>query len=175
MNEPQMELYDVTEPRQVPNRMKWKVYRTSRLSFKNGTYQNWKILDQKFHLSARLPRKILKIVWQIEQVQHEGSTGELVADEMTIAPEIDFRIQGIPHEEVEQDAEKRRKRCCRRLVSAIINHENEDALVSQVHSKHPYPLFSEESNRFLHDQGSVEGFELCEISPSRQCLECAKD
>ena len=36
-------------------------------------------------------------------------TGKPVADEMTVEPKIDFRIQGIPHKEGEQDEEKSRK------------------------------------------------------------------
>ena len=44
---------------------------------------------------------------------------------MTKAPEIHFRIQGIPYEEVEQDEEKCRKQHIGRLVSAIVNQKIE--------------------------------------------------
>ena len=40
-----------------------------------------------------------------------------------MAPKIDFGIQGLPHEEVEQDEEKSRRHYVGRLVSAIMNHE----------------------------------------------------
>ena len=50
------------------------------------------------------------------QVQHEGSTGEPVADEMTMEPKINFRIQGKSRAEVEQDDEKSRKQHIARLV-----------------------------------------------------------
>ena len=59
------------------------------------------ILFAKVHLSPRLPRKMnLTSAWQ---VQHEGGTEKPVAVGRTLEPKIDFRIQGIPHEEVEQD------------------------------------------------------------------------
>ena len=76
-----------------------------------------------------------------------------------MAPKIDFGIQGLPHEEVEQDEEKSRRHYIGRLVSAIINHEK-DALNAELQSKHPYTPFSEESNRF---------FILGEVSKASTC------
>ena len=116
---------------------------------------------QKIHLSPRLPRRIVvKSAWQVQkegQVQHEGSTGE--------PAEIDFRIQGISRAEVEQDEEKSRKHYLGRLVSAIMNHKKENALIAELQCKHPFTPFSEESKQMIHTLGKVEGFELCEISP----------
>ena len=77
------------------------------------------------------------------QVEHEGhaprgvSAGEPLADEVAIEPKMEFRIQGILHAEVEQEEEKSQKRCIGRRVSAIMNHENKDALSAELQSKHP--------------------------------------
>ena len=49
----------------------------------------------------------------------------------------DFGIQGIPHEEGEQGEEKRRKQYIGIFVGAIMNHENKDALIAELQSKHP--------------------------------------
>ena len=118
------------------------------------------ILFAKVHLSPRLPRKMnLTSAWQ---VQHEGGTEKPVAVGRTLEPKIDFRIQGIPHEEVEQDEEKSQKQHIGRLVSAIMNHEIKHASKTELQSKHPCTLFSEESKRFIHAQRKVESFELCE-------------
>ena len=83
-------------------------------------------------------------------------------------------FQGIPHEEVEQDEEESRKQYFGRFVSAIMNHENKDALIAELQSKHPYTPFSEELKRFIHTQGNVEGFELCDIFTKIQCPHCMK-
>ena len=68
------------------------------------------MVHAKIHLSPLLPPKvILKSAWQ---VQHDGlaqrgdSTGEPVADEMTIEPKIDLRLRGFSRAEVEQEGEK---------------------------------------------------------------------
>ena len=69
------------------------------------------ILYQKASLSPRPPPKIiLKDAWQ---VQHENyhqrgtNTGRPVADEGKMEPNIDFRIQGIPHPAVEPEEDDR--------------------------------------------------------------------
>ena len=61
-----------------------------------------------------------------------------------------------------------------RHVNAIMNHECEDALIAELQSKHPYTPFSEESKRLIHTQGSVEGFELSQISRNIQYPRCKK-
>ena len=103
------------------------------------------------------------------RLQHEDSTGEPVADEMTIEPKTDFRIQGISRAEVEQDEGKSRKPDIGRLVSAIMNHTNKNASITELQSKHPKRPFSEESEQMIRD---VEGLELFEISPKNQCPHC---
>ena len=53
---------------------------------------------------------VLKSAWQVQnEGQHEGSAVEPVADKMTIALKIDFRIQGFSRAEVEQYEERCRK------------------------------------------------------------------
>ena len=46
-----------------------------------------------------------------------------------------------------------------------MNHENKDALIAELQSKHPCAPFREESKRFIHTQAHVDGFELCHLSP----------
>ena len=95
---------------------------------------------QKIRLSQRLPRKNSSNVrgkFNLEAVQHDGSTGKPVADEMTTEPKIELRIHGVPHQEVEQDEEKSRTQHIGRFVSAIMNHENKVALNAELESKHP--------------------------------------
>ena len=61
------------------------------------------ILYQNIHLSPRLPPKvILRTAWQVQHeghAQREDSTGELLADETTIEPKINYRIHGIAQAE----------------------------------------------------------------------------
>ena len=45
-----------------------------------------------------------------------------------------------------------------------MDHENKDALIADLQSKHPYT-----------PQGHVEGFVLCVISHKSQCPHCMKD
>ena len=89
--------------------------------------------------------------------------GERVADEMTIEPKIGFRIPRISRAEVEQEEESR-KQCIGRLVSAIMNHVNNNAVIAEVQSKHLCSPFSEESKQMIHSLGNVENFKLCEKS-----------
>ena len=57
------------------------------------------------------------------QIEHGGSTGELVADEMTIEPGMDFRIQEISLQKFNKKEGKSRKQYIGWLVSAIMNHK----------------------------------------------------
>ena len=159
MNEPQEdEPYDVTKPRGVLYRTKWKVYQNAVywISLKSAqdrglafwqtnsnavilaktvpadcVEKTWyipklkKFCIQKIHLSPRLPRRIIfKSAWQVqnEEVLHEGSTAELVADEMTTERKIDIRIHGKSRAQVEQEEEKSRKQYI--LKTCECNHES---------------------------------------------------
>ena len=60
-----------------------------------------------------------------------------VADEMTIEPKIDFRIQGTSRAEVEHEEEKSRKEFIGRHVHEIMHHPNKDVLKAELRSKRP--------------------------------------
>ena len=83
-------------------------------------------------------------------------------------------IQDLSHQEVEQYDEKRRKQCDGILVSALMNHENEDASIAELQNNPPYAPFSEEPKLFIHAQWNVVGFELTRISRTIQCLHRVK-
>ena len=55
-----------------------------------------------------------------------------------------------------------------------MKHENKDALIAEMHSKHPYTTLSEESKRWIQTQGNVEGLELCQITHKVQYPYCMK-
>ena len=87
---------------------------------------------------------------------------------MTIAPKIDFSFRGVPREGLEHDEGKSRKQHIGRLVSALMNHEDKDALLADVRGKHLYTPFSEESNRCIHPQ------EMSKASNCAKCFRCVK-
>ena len=80
------------------------------------------ILHERIHWSPRLSRT--NYPQTCLQYRHEGRAqrgacaGELVADEVTIEPNLDFRVSGILRAEVEQEEEQSRKHFAR-LVHAI--------------------------------------------------------
>ena len=70
---------------------------------------------QKIRLSPRPPPKVtLKSAWH---VRHE-SIGKRVADQVTIRPEVDSRLQSVPLEEPQQDEENSQKQHIGNLVHA---------------------------------------------------------
>ena len=55
-------------------------------------------------------------------------------------------------------------------MHAIMFHPNSDALLAELQSHSPYAPFREESKQMIHTQRNAEGFELCQISYTIQCL-----
>ena len=70
MNEPQEgEPFDVTKPRQVPCRTRWKVYQNALcwINLKSHYSVTERLLYQKTRLSLRLPPKVLLMnAWQVQ-------------------------------------------------------------------------------------------------------------
>ena len=82
--------------------------------------------------------------------------------------DIDFRVSGSPHAVVKQ-AENFR---VRELVMKIESHPHRNALQPDLQQNNVYNPFSDESKAMIREMGNVEFFELCEIIPKVQCLEC---
>ena len=127
------------------------------------------ILFQKIPLSLRLPHKfLLKSGWQIQnegQVQHEGTKEKPVPDEMTIAPKIEFRIQGtIRAQDVDQAEERVGSSTWGRLVSAIRNHENIDALMPKCKANIRIRRSVRNQNDLFMLSEMSKVVELCQIS-----------
>ena len=55
--------------------------------------------------------------------------GKLVADQLTMRPEVDVRFQGVPHEEPLEDEANSRTRYIGSFVHEIMLHPNKDALI----------------------------------------------
>ena len=55
-------------------------------------------------------------------------------------------------------------------MCAIKNHDNKDALIAELRSKHPYTPFSEESTQMVHTMGNLECFEVCVECDCGACL-----
>ena len=101
-------------------------------------------VHQKSHLSPRLPPNvILRNAWQVQLEDHHQrgtDAGQLAADEVTLEPQIVFRIQGIFRAEVGQEEENSRKQLMVKLVHAVMYHPNKDAFVADLRSKHPFTV-----------------------------------
>ena len=95
--------------------------------------------------------------------------GERVADEMTIEPEIGFRISRKSRAEVEQEEESR-KQYIGRLVSAIMDHVIKNAVIAELQSKHPCSPFSEESK--TNDTFSGETWKTSTCSKYHSTFQC---
>ena len=84
------------------------------------------VLHHKINVSPRLPPKgFLESAWQVQHLGHAqrgDSTVELIADEVTMEPKMDFRISGKLRAEVQREEEKSRKQLIGRLVHAIMHH-----------------------------------------------------
>ena len=85
--------------------------------------------------------------------------------------EIDFRIQGSHHSAV-QEQDHIRKEAIQKLIHEIETHPNKEALQANLKQNRAFVPSSEQSNEMIYSMGNMEYFEICEITPRKQCHNC---
>ena len=86
-------------------------------------------------------------------------------------PKVDYRIQGLPHSTVGQE-DNTRKEVVNKLILHFETHPDREALQGELKQSRAFNPFSEQSKEMIHSKGTMEYFEICEITPKIQCPNC---
>ena len=89
----------------------------------------------------------------------------------TCRGKIDFRIQGL-HHSAGQEHDHIRKQAVQKLIHQFENHPNKEALQADTQQNSAFNPFSEHSKDMMYSMGSMEYFEICEITPNIPCPNC---
>ena len=104
-----------------------------------------------------------------KSLDHSDKHGGMYRE--TCRGEKDFRIQGLHHSTV-QEHDHIRKQAVQKFIHQLENHPNKEALQENLQQHRAFNPFSEKSKEMIYSMGSVEYFEICEVTPNIQCTNC---
>ena len=104
------------------------------------------------------------------------STKKIVTVERTetCRGERDFRIQGLPHSAV-QEHDHIRKKAVQKLIHQFEESSEQRSTTSQPNTKSRVQSVQRAVEGNDLQQGNMEYFEICEITPNIQCTNCMTD
>ena len=89
----------------------------------------------------------------------------------TCRSEIDFSIQEL-HHSVVQEHDHIRKQAVQKLIHQFETHPNKETLQADLKQNRAFNPISEQSKKMIYSMGTMEYFEICEITPSIQYTNC---
>ena len=181
------EYQDVSKPRQVHPKIKWKVsqdaiYCINLRKAQDKGQKLWQTRSNAILLKDSVP---VDCVERVVNTKTEEILCQIVSFISTLATTqllwripgrfssawcqygetLDFRIQGIPQAAVEQEDE--RTRGIKRLVHLCKNHPDKSASIKDLQTTGTYNPFSEESKKVIHIFGGT-------WSTKTRCSNCSK-
>ena len=136
-------------------------------------------LHQKFRLTPRVPRVVLKSNSQHGQQdprsQDARSSWEPSSDSKSygeICSNIaDYRVSGVPLSAVKQQNTTRENQV-KKLIEKFENRQHKESFLEDLSQTQKINKFRKESQYLIADLNNTEIFELCENSSKQECLDC---